>query len=758
MKKFSKITLSVLLAFSVSACNNDEWNITRESYNNFLKLDSSIEGSSENMTYVLQSDLVPFKDDISFDDVLFFNADTLSFLKNEDYYSYRALKKSEVKAKTFEVLDAGTGFAIGFDGNPNTHYGVLVNSDAVIPNQYVFSIAAKTFNENKVLFGGKSDEEIQDEWNNKYIKQSAEYNKTKNVLDMAQHICNIVIGAFSGAPTAVISGVFGLLSMANNLQNKDPSTRDVYNKLIDIEKKLSEISDLINENTRILMQEDLYIETQIDKALVELYKQNYNDYITNYVEPLETIKRDYDQYHEARLAEIVNGDSYSTIQLRYEEVDGFYRHLCKSEAAYNAEGVIIKNISIPNYDNAKKFLTDHGQTVSNGFIDALNLDFENAVEKAIEEGIIEVNGRITFSDYKMHLYETILDDLEQARYEGSYGSDPYKKAQELLNATINLANRISGGHGTDSIVDSIIQRIRCMYNFQNEGRKIIRSFLANIKLTLEVYATFASSACSYAKISQSELGEAYLKAIEVIQNYDKINDELKDNYCYIFGRNLETNFVKSIFNLSYTNPGNHCVFHKEYTWSKVDGFSGWGGPRLIKLDVDNVKLVDQSSHLKINERRKVLASMGYDVADNYFDYLMDNDYATRFANTQFFAMRNANWIGDDAYRLLTSFDGIKQLDNNDRTTFHCVAKGNPGGDYFKIGDTAKYRDSKEEDCWYGAKAMGKYIEVDSLESKSNQVISTYAKYEESHALWIDDEYYGFLGNPSGDYFFATFLL
>ena len=145
-------------------------------------------------------------------------------------------------------------------GNPGYSGGIipLLDSDGkiVISNQkqaveFIKMLndyeIKKTYNENKFSLGGKSDEEIQDEWNNSYIKKNAEYDRNKQVLDMATHICNIVVGAGTNSPTAVVAGVFGLLQMANNLQNTDPSTRDVYNKLIDVERKLSEISDLINE-------------------------------------------------------------------------------------------------------------------------------------------------------------------------------------------------------------------------------------------------------------------------------------------------------------------------------------------------------------------------------------------------------------------------------------------------------------------------------------------------------------------------------
>lgn len=757
MKKLLILSLATLMAIPMSGCNKNEWDITRESYEHAINVESVLSGTEEEMKFVLDTEIKPFTSNFSKDDVILYNLDTLAKIKNKDYYTYKSYTNSKVTIKNFEKYSDGTGFTLDFDGDPNTHYGVIVNKKAIAYDQYLIATASKSFAESRILLGGKSDEEERNEWNSRYIKHNATYDDVTNMLEIGKYFGEIFFGAISNCPTSCVDGVFGIISMFSGLASNEPETYDLFNKLIDIERKLTEISDQINKNTRVLMEEDMYIETQVDKALIEIYKQNYQNYITNYVEPLDNIQRDYEQFHEARLAQLANKEVTTPISLHYEVVDGKYALISQSESKYNAQGTVIYNVEIPSYANAKKFLADHNQTVTTGFMDAFYDDLENAVDNAVNNEVIEVNSSITKTDYKNHLYKSILDSLEKERYEGAYGSDEFTKAQTLLNATINLGKNIAGTYGTDSILESMIQRIRCMYNFHKEGKMIIRSFIANVKETFEKYAALSSSACSYAKINQAELGKVYEEAIDTIQAYDKVNDETPENYSYILKQPMTTNFIKSIFDVSYTNPGNHCVFHKEYTWRKVEGFNIFKGPTLTKLDIDNIYLVDESSHLKINARRKVMATMGLTVKADYNEYLSESGNAGETAYNMWTEMHQAGWVGNDGNRFLAEFNGIKELDEGENITFRCVASGNPDGDYFNVGTNYKYQGHQKAEKWYGAKAVGKFLDATNLTNQSNNVISAYARYDEAHTLWLNDEYYAFQSNPYGNYMFISYL-
>lgn len=151
-----------------------------------------------------------------------------------------------------------------------------------------------------------------------------------------------------------------------------------------------------------------------------------------------------------------------------------------------------------------------------------------------------------------------------------------------------------------------------------------------------------------------------------------------------------------------------------------------------------------------------MSQMGIDVKNDYISYLSANSESAKQAKEMYVDMHAGKWVGTDGNRLLTSFDGLKELDGKEDLNFKCVAKGNPDGYYFSLNSYYKYKQSRGEDYWHGAKATGIFVDANSLNRQKN-IISAYAMYDEHHSYWIDDEFYAFQSNCNGDYFFVTYL-
>lgn len=83
---------------------------------------------------------------------------------------------------------------------------------------------------------------------------------------------------------------------------------------------------------------------------------------------------------------------------------------------------------------------------------------------------------------------------------------------------------------------------------------------------------------------------------------------------------------------------------------------------------------------------------------------------------------------------------------------HCQCYGNPDGSYFRVGHEYHYRFDNgniEAQYWSGKIAVGDLLDSSTGLLESDKKISAYAKYSESHMLWIDDEHWGFIDDIFG---------
>lgn len=762
MKKQAFLALSALLTLSLIGCTQKEnpklsrWYYTKDEMTDFINMKNSVIATNKDQTrfrWKTIEDNYLFQEGMNAKDIIFFNKNKVKMPKHGEYITYQLLKEARVPVLNFQEDEENHGFSFEFDGNVDDEYAVLINKQTLGMDTFAYS-------EMKTAFKNMSLKAEEGEWEDQYVMSQGEWSDAQAILDIGKYIGDIIWGSSSGCPTAVVDGIFGIVStIGGGLCDTEPSMQDIMNKLEDIDNKLSEIVGVIDKNQQELMNEEYYIEGQIDKSLITLYQQNYSDFVTNYIEPLETIERDFSQFIEANLKDIVNGEEIN-VPIRYIiNEKGQYELLSITDDRYNSVYSIAYTINIKEFPQAKAFLASHHNTVAKGFVEAVLNDIEVAINSAIEQSIITPNEKITKADFKHHVYKVMLEQLGKKKYTGSYGTEAFRQAQEILDKATKLAEHISSRATGESIIQSMVDRIQCIYNFGKEAKSVIKGLITNIKLTLEKYVLMASEACLFAEINQQELGRVYSQAIDTIQSYYKVNQATADNYSYITKTKMAGDFLLNKYEVSYSNLGNDCSFRKEFTTKKIVGF-GWT-PTGTGLVTNNVKLQDYSivnnaTHRKILTRYKMLKNTGIISNINYIEYLNKAGVINNREIENYKALIKAHWMSDDAYRIITSYNGIKDVEKNDNIDFTCSACGNLKGYYFTLNNHYKYKNNHDTDCWSGQKATGTFLDGYTGEAQSQKHIAAYAKYTEGHILWKNDEHWAFQDNPVGNYSFVIY--
>lgn len=749
------ISLTSLLTITCGcgrATKDKNWEITREDYQNILELDGKVEDHKTNYTYTVDNEFGYFIDNVNKENVILFDIDKLDKDKDQKYYTYDDYKGAEIEYQNIAPIENGRGFVIDFDGEKDKHYATIINKTVSIDNVYMIS-TAKSLNE--TLYTPEEGK-----WEKDYIDSKASFDTFQQILNIEQYIGDIVIGAIGNCPTSIVDGAFGIIStITGAFKNNDPTIQDVLDKLADIDSKLDDIIATIDKNQKELINEDIYIENQIDKVLITLYQQNYSNFVTNYLEPLETVERATIQYMAAKIKQYVKANPV-TVEIHYRtNEDGTYSVISPIEKDYDAVTSKVQRVEFEGYANAKKFLEDHNDTVCSGFVDELRKDIKIAVESSIKSEKVILDEHITQEDIEHHVYSVILDNFERARHTGEYGTDEYKDAANTLELVIKLLRRISTIATGESILDSMIKRIQCIYNFGNEVKPVIRSLLAHIKLVVDRYTAIAGAGCRYAKISEETLADEYEKAVETIQAYEKVNEQTPDSYCYITQSTIQSFFATAIYKVDYKNLGDHPDFYKEFVAHRVTGFSRQTTEGVVK---EPIKLEDYN-YVNSVDVRKIASRLGLMIKggivediDSIIKYLNRNKAITDHDVQVQIEMKKAGWVSDDTYRILTGYDGIQNVTKNDNISFKCTKQGNPGGDYFEVGKRYGYQSCYKNEYWSGEKAVGDFVDATTGQPQSNHVISAYARYSEGHGYWINDERWAFQTNPYGDYFFTIY--
>lgn len=649
-----------------------------------------------------------------------------------NYLDYETISKHEVKVKELKVDEDKQGFNVLIDSEPSKQYAVLINKDVTYNSNYHAMCIPHT--EISQIISPNPQVDFEEN----YISgQFTWEDGGKFIVDVLSNIGNICAGIGFDSPTSAVAGVFGLLqTIGNQFCASGPTIKDVMNKLNEMDKKLDAIDEKLDQNFNQLMDEEIRTQAAVDKSILQTMEGQITDFATDYIVPLENYQRDFADYIEQSYKSYVNNEEIVNMYL-VKNADNEYRVALVCEEVPASQQLVTINIS--NWSNAQKYLADHSNTVGEGFLDEVNKDIDTAVST------MTLPTGLTKEDARTFAHGNIIDHFTKKYYQ-----DNHQKALDLRNMFINYAKRISGRLSV-SIVNTYISRLQYMYNFASEIKVPSTDILANILGTLDRYAGITAQACAYAETSNTEVSDEYKKAREYVQTTYTAVKEMKDSYSFINSKIMKGGFYQAKYNTYYDNPGNHCSLHANLQFKKVSG-----GYKYNYTDdkIENHAYISATEHRKIATRWTLMRQIGLDDSSAYIYYLCNAGAIDYDSINTYNALVDRCWISNDAYRILTGYT-VRDMNDSDRSQgMSCSAQGNPGGDYYTVGNRYNFRQGNDSGSWYGSAIETTYIDAASGSISPEKMVAAWARYAESHWYWRNDEYWAFVDNPAGNYFFA----
>ena len=156
----------------------------------------------------------------------------------------------------------------------------------------------------------------------------------------------------------------------------------------------------------------------------------------------------------------------------------------------------------------------------------------------------------------------------------------------------------------------------------------------------------------------------------------------------------------------------------------------------------------------ITTRYNLLKNAGITKSKTFINYLEDLSILPSGRIALANSLLNSGRTSDP-FRMLSSFN-IRDINNSDSFFVTCVCYGNPKSEYFYVGETRPYRYDDgvvESEYWSGKLAYGDMADAKSGQVIGSKKITAYAKYSESHRLWVNDEHWGFVDDIFGNFFF-----
>lgn len=750
MKRFNKFAITLISMATVTLCSGcsnsipSKWKYDKNDAKNFAVYNAKLKNRDDKTSYELDVDANTFKNSLNKDSIVFFNKSELDENTTENYYSYKEISKYKVNYDSFETNDDGSGFKVTFDGDQAISYGALINKNDVESGNFVFTYT--------IPFALDSDQDrIQTEFEEKLISVTPGWNDVKTFINIAGYITQMFIGGLTLVPTAFASGLFGYISALGDafFGGDEPTVQDVLNKLETMDKKLDDISNKIDQNQREIMNEMVAVEAGIDQVLLNQYKADITEFQTEYVLPIENYLAIYKDGTEQALKSYVQ---------KSETVDFYYA--LNQDNKWEAQSKFVGHIddftkcslTISSFTNATTYLSKHGNIVGDGFAAELIKDINEHVGS-----MNEYPSGISKEQLVNDVYYTIVDDLNQ-----EFFSDPSRHTEivTLMTNVKNLANRLAGIN-TTSAAESYVERLRMMFSFAGEMKETCVSLLAGLRNQLDGYLEIAQEACKFAEVNCKEMGEAYINAALKIKHLGEAEESYDPNYCFLTKSKIYGNYFRSIWNIKYTNLGNHPTFKASFNTAIVQNFDiHYSNPLTFKeVDIQSLGMINQTNHNKINTRFKLLKSVGLTDAKDYLHYLVDTNIMDKTGFENWMDMRDNGWVGSDAHRFLTSFE-IKDMDDSNKDVgMTCTCYGNEDSEYYYVGWKGKYGENRKDSeykYWSGKKALGDFVDAGDCTLLKDRRIACYAQYHESHKLWIDDEIFGFIDNPAGAYYFLLY--
>ena len=735
---------SLCLALLSSCANQDasksKWAYTKEDMSNFMSLEANLEEKESGvLIFSADTNVTLFTQDLAQDDVIVYDIDKASKVmdeKKKEYADYETLKAASLSISSIETLKDKDGFNVTFSSSDSANYGMLIHSSATSANEYVMV----TKRESDAMFASDPQATFEEH----YVSKEGSWNSGgKLAIQIATNLGMILIGAASDTPTAIASGVFGIISsLGDAFLSSGPTIQNVMEQLKETDKKVDELGKRLEKNTQQLADEIIRTEALVDQTNLNTLNLAINDFAVNCVSKINSFNRILADEASTYYKNFVS--SSQTVQLALSK-NAKGEWASSSLMDISDDSSYTFSLSISEFANAKAHLSNHGNIVEEGFMGELEKDIDEAIaaKDDLPEGISK-------DDLRGFAVSMIYE-----RFMKEYFSVNKTRAQDYRELMIGCAERILGSSGGTSILSTYLSRLECMYNFAEEIKPVARALAANLLQILDMNTARAAEATFFAGYSSSELETAYKSARTAIQNFYKNIADMPDAYSFTTSAALTGGLYQAKYNTSYTNLGNHCSLHVTFGVEKVEMKDG--GVYRTADDMSKHSGISANQHARIVTRWNLLRSSGaIDSDTDYIHYLASagivEDSSLNAAET-LVTFKSAD---SSCYRILTSDRTERDLSSNDSSTpLVCASQGNPDGDYFQLNKTYNYSKTHTDSYWAGKTYEGTFVDAISGATLGTQKICTWARYAENHWYWTNDEYWAFTNNSNEGYFFLV---
>jgi len=731
--------LALLTACGMIGCSTNEetnkWKFTKEETTDFADYYGEVVENEGKHQFVFKTGITLFSQDLTKENILFFNV-TNAFKEFDDennkseYLDYSIIKNHLVEYTDLKTYENCMGFELTFNYDSNYKYGTLIHKDIVQhgSNDAFYALVTEYTSDYHKQTQAEAD---QDAYEKKYAESTFTWDKGGSfTFQLLANIGTIVAGVKFAAPVSIITGVFSLLTtLGNGFLADGPTNRDILNKLIEMDKKLDTILSKIDQNHTQLMQETIRTQTMVDLVLLNQQKQTISQFNTNYVEKVDDSNRNMGVIYQNSYKDFVSKSQEVDVYLYLTE-DGSWGSRLLSECGTHQEDVIV-SVNIASFPNANKFLDEHQQIISDGFIDALYKDIDASIdENTLLPGLEKESLRYFVSSM-------IIEQFSK-----EYFSTHQQEAQDFANQMINMSKRYSG-KSDDCISMTYLNRFKYMYNFGSELKKPMTTFTAKHMYFLDTNVAKAIQACTFAKINYDEIIAEYKAAREALQKWYKATNDIPDNYFNILNIKLNGTFYKTDWVQYYSNPGSHAILNARLNTERYVPYptGGWT-PEYVRLN--ERAFMSELDHSRILTRLRLLKELGLVKADRaYIDYLVDGKVmpeATVKIQRELVASKQ---ISPNSNRFFTSYS-VRALNDSDKgKVFYSERNGNPGGNYFKIGCLYKFKEAHKGSCWFGEVLETTWLDGNTGSVLDYKEVRARAWYEEHHWYWRNDELWCF---------------
>ena len=534
-------------------------------------------------------------------------------------------------------------------------------------------------------------------------------------------------------PDFHLTNTLGALMSLFELTDIAPSY-DKNNSNHVFKEKSDSISKVINKD---IENANAYLSKMDDKDdLFYASLDKLNNFDTQYIRKMESMIARYRESFFTKFKAMINSGS---IAFRLAYVDhwttstGYKLTLLDPNQYY---------VSVEGFDAEDTY---HYQ-IPNTYLSQLKPDLETAsyYSEDVDKAFVDVLSKYCADNRDEVLTSTIVSSV----LKGNLIFDMVSKedADEFNSLYEGFINEI-GKPYDESVLTAFFNTLYPYRNFQSELEKDVSYFMADMKIKLAKYGSFAQmlNLYSFNDFDCDKLDKSLKNADNAIKHYSYSKDVGKDeNYSYAAGGTISGMFVKLDYETSFDANGNPSISFKMYDARTNEEIN----------NINNTSILSYEDVVDIYNRYLFLVETEETNQPTFYDYLVDIGLIN-IVDYNLYVQYSENENGGEklpsyTVPILTMFNGTYNKTSSDSYKALCAKSYDKMSTSYVEGQT--YQSNKD---WSGKEANGKILDLASMEQK-DEILGRYATYNQTEWSKLHDDHQIFKMYETGFYCFVFY--